>query len=76
MDERFAELKHRLADIHDLRRAQEVLFWDQMVMMPPGGGPVRGAQLTTLDRIAHARFVDDEVGRLLEELRPWQESLD
>ena len=76
MDERFAELKHRLADIHDLRRAQEVLFWDQMVMMPPGGGPVRGAQLTTLDRIAHARFVDDEVGRLLEELRPWEESLD
>ena len=75
MEERFAELKSRLAEIHDVRRAQEVLFWDQTVMMPPGGGPVRSAQLTTLDRIAHSRFVDDAIGRLLEELRPYEESL-
>ena len=53
MEQRFADLRTRLAEIHDLRRAQEVLFWDQTVMMPPGGGPVRSAQLTTLDRVAH-----------------------
>ena len=76
MNERFAELKGRLAEIHDLRRVQEVLFWDQTVMMPPGGGPVRSAQLTTLDRIAHGKFVADEVGALLDELRPYEESLD
>ena len=39
MEQRFAELKTRLAEIHDLRRALEMLFWDQTVMMPPGGGP-------------------------------------
>ena len=43
MEERFDELKTRLAEIHDLRRSLELLFWDQTVMMPPGGGPVRGA---------------------------------
>ena len=68
MEERFDELKTRLAEIHDLRRSLEMLFWDQTVMMPPGGGPVRGQQLTTLDRIAHEKFVSDEIGVLLGDL--------
>ena len=76
MRERYEELKARLATIHDLRRAQELLFWDQTVMMPPKGGPVRGAQLTTIDRIAHDLFVSDEIGRLLDDLAPYEESLD
>ena len=76
MNDSFAELKTRLAEIHDIRRAQEVLFWDQTVMMPPGGGPVRNEQLTTLDRVAHGRFVDDETGRLLDELEDYEQSLD
>ena len=33
MEERFVELKARLAEITDLRRAQEMLYWDQTVMM-------------------------------------------
>ena len=76
MTERYDELKARLAEIHDLRRAQEILFWDQTVMMPPGGGPARGAQVTTLDRIAHEKFVSDEIGKLLDELAGYEESLD
>jgi carboxypeptidase Taq len=75
-EERFDELKGRLAEIHDLRRTMELLFWDQTVMMPPGGGAVRGAQLTTLDRIAHEKFVADEIGRLLDGLASYEESLD
>jgi carboxypeptidase Taq len=76
MEERFAELKERLAVVHDLRRVLEMLFWDQTVMMPPGGGAVRAAQLGTVYRLAHETFVSDEVGALLEELEPWQEQLD
>jgi carboxypeptidase Taq len=76
MTERFDELKARLAEIHDLRRAQEILFWDQTVMMPRGGGPARGAQVTTLDRIAHEKFVSDEIGRLLDDLAGYEDSLD
>ena len=62
MEKSFAELKTRLAEIHDLRRTQEILFWDQTVMMPPGGSSVRGQQVTTLDRIAHEKFISDEIG--------------
>ena len=76
MEERFDELKTRLAEIHDLRRSLEMLFWDQTVMMPPGGGPVRGQQLTTLDRIAHEKFVSDEIGVLLEDLAEYEQQLD
>src|SRR5262245_50923690 len=76
MEQRFTELKERLAEIHDLRRALEILFWDQTVMMPPGGNAVRGAQVATLDRIGHERFVSDEIGALLDELAPYEESLD
>ena len=76
MEERFDELKTRLAEIHDLHRALEMLFWDQTVMMPPGGGPVRAQQLTTLDRIAHEKFVSDEIGVLLEDLAGYEQGLD
>ena len=76
MEERFAELKERLAVVHDLRRAIEMLFWDQTVMMPPGGAAVRAAQLTTLFTLAHAKFIADEIGELLDELEPWQAQLD
>jgi carboxypeptidase Taq len=76
MEQRFAELKTRLAEIHDLRRVQEILFWDQTVMMPPGGSAVRGHQVTTLDRIAHERFISDEIGTLLEDLAGYEQELD
>ena len=72
MEERFNELKTRLAEIHDLRRALELLFWDQTVMMPPGGNSVRGQQLTTIDRIAHEKFVSDEIGELLDGLADYE----
>jgi len=76
MHPRFDELKTRLAEIHDLRRAQEILFWDQTVMMPPGGSSVRGHHVTTLDRIAHQKFVSDDVGALLDDLAGYEQELD
>ena len=69
MEERFGELRQHLGEIEDLRTTSELLFWDQTVMMPPAGGPVRAEQLTTLQRISHELFVSDEIGALLEELR-------
>jgi len=71
-----AELRRRIAEVHDLEQAVQALEWDQLVMMPSGGAAVRAEQLATLRGIAHERFVDPEVGRLLEELRPLEESLD
>jgi carboxypeptidase Taq len=72
----FKELKQRLAEIVDLRRAEAILSWDQHVMMPPGGTKARAEQMATLDRISHEMFISDEIGRLLEELRSYEKSLD
>src|SRR5215468_1719576 len=44
--------------------------------MPLGGHPARAEAMATLGRLAHERFVDDEIGRLLERLRPLEESLE
>jgi carboxypeptidase Taq len=69
-------LRERLAEVSDLTRTGMVLAWDQKVTMPPGGHPARAEALATVSRIAHQRFTDDEVGRLLERLRPLEESLE
>jgi carboxypeptidase Taq len=74
-EESFAELKERLARIADLGRAARVLSWDQQVIMPPGGAKPRAEQLATLGRTIQQDFTSDEVGSLLEELRPYEESL-
>jgi carboxypeptidase Taq len=70
------ELRERLAEISDVQRSVAVLFWDQRVTMPPLGSPARAEAVATLGRIAHDRFVDDEIGRLLDRLRPLEESLE
>src|SRR6266542_4504364 len=75
-EQQLQDLKTRLAEIIDLRRAEAILSWDQHVMMPPGGAAARAEQLATLDRISHEMFVSDEVGRLLEDLRPYEEGLE
>ncbi|HEY9614876.1 carboxypeptidase M32 [Allocoleopsis sp.] len=69
------ELKSRLAEIHDIEAAASLLYWDQATYMPPGGAAARGRQLATLQQISHSKFIDPAVGELLEDLRPYEESL-
>jgi carboxypeptidase Taq len=75
MESKLAELRYRLAEINDLKSAANVLDWDQNVYMPPGGVDARGRQMGTLRRLAHERFIDPGLGRLLDELQPYAESL-
>src|SRR6187200_687298 len=75
METALAELKHRLARLTDLRRAEAVLVWDMQVFMPPGGAPTRAAQLGTLEELIHERMSDDRFGELFEELEPYAESI-
>jgi carboxypeptidase Taq len=72
--EQFDVLRARLAEITDLGKAMALLAWDQQVKMPPAGAAMRAEQRATLGRIAHERFVDPEIGRLLEGLRGWAEA--
>lgn len=75
MESKFIELKTRLAEIHDLNKIGWVLGWDQRTMMPPKGAAVRAEQLATLGRIAHEKFTSAEIGHLLDDLLPYEESL-
>jgi carboxypeptidase Taq len=69
-------LKEKLGTVHDLGKAASLLGWDQQTMMPQRGGEIRAHQLATVGRLAHELFVSDEIGALLDELRPYGESLD
>ena len=72
----FQRLRERLGEVNDLTKTVMLLFWDQRVMMPPGGGAARAEALGTVSRLAQERFVDGEIGRLLDELRRFEASSD
>jgi carboxypeptidase Taq len=69
-------LKERLTRVTDLQRVIRLLSWDQQTTMPPAGVEHRADQLATLQQLAHELLVDDETGRLLEELLPLEQTLD
>jgi carboxypeptidase Taq len=71
-----AQLKERLGKITDLERISRVLSWDQQTMMPPAGSDHRADHLSTLRRLSHELLIDDEMRRLLDELRPLEDSLE
>jgi carboxypeptidase Taq len=75
METKLQELKTRLMEINDLESAAAVLDWDQSTYMPPGGAAARARQLATLSRLAHEKLTDPAIGKLLEDLRPYEESL-
>jgi len=75
LEEKLKELKARLAEIDDLESAAALLVWDQNTYMPPGSAPARARQIATLQRLAHEKLTDVSMGRLLDELRPYEESL-
>jgi len=72
----FEQLKTRLAEIADLAQVGSIVGWDQLVMMPQGGAALRADQRATLTRHIHELFTSPETGRLLEEVRSYEDSLD
>jgi carboxypeptidase Taq len=75
VEAKLTELKTRLLEINDLESAAALLSWDQTTYMPSGGAAARGRQMATLGRLAHEKFTDPAIGRLLEDLRPYEDSL-
>jgi carboxypeptidase Taq len=70
------QLKERLTRVTDLERISRVLNWDQQTKMPSAGWQHRGDHLATIRRISHETLIAPETGRLLEELRGVEESLE
>jgi carboxypeptidase Taq len=69
-------LNSRLADYSSLEALAYLLAWDQRTVMPPGGTGHRSEHLALVERLAHEKLTDPEIGRLLEELEPREASLD
>src|SRR5436190_4731607 len=63
------ELRDRLGEIHDLSRAASLLAGDERTLMPPAGTEARAESLATLAKVRHVMFTDDEIGRLLDQVR-------
>ena len=75
-DARYAQLRDRLGQLWDVVKLTALAGWDQQTMMPPAAAPVRARQLATGSKLVHDLLVADELGELLEDLRPYEESLD
>ncbi len=69
MSEKLDLLKEKLGEVADIGHAASLLGWDQQVNMPPGGNEARGQQLATLSKIAQEKFITDEVGSLIGDLK-------
>ncbi len=74
-ERKLAELKQRLAEISDVSAAGALLVWDQATYMPQCGAEARARQSAMLHRLAHERLTDKALGRLLDDLQPYGESL-
>jgi carboxypeptidase Taq len=75
LPDRYVQLKTRLAEITDLNKVASLLSWDQAVTMPPGGAPARAEQMATVGRIGHEMFTSEEIGRMLDDLGAYEQSL-
>jgi carboxypeptidase Taq len=76
VSERYEALRGYLAETWDLVKLGGLAGWDQQTMMPPAGAGVRAHHLATVSKLVHDRLVSDELGALVDELRPYEESLD
>jgi carboxypeptidase Taq len=75
MEEKMQQLKNTLAELADLGGAAALLSWDQQTYMPPAAAEMRGQQLGTLGKIAHDIATSPELGKLLDELKPYAATL-
>ena len=76
MSEKLEQLKQRLGEVSDISRAVSILSWDQQVNMPVGGNEARSQQIATLSKIFQEKFIADEVGQLVEDLKQELEGAD
>jgi carboxypeptidase Taq len=75
MEKKLNELKMRLAEIWDLVHINAILGWDQSTYMPSGGSIARGRQMALLARLKQEKSIAPELGRLIDDLLPYADSL-
>ncbi len=76
MQDKLDELKALIAPVNDLIHASSVLQWDQETYMPDGSAQPRSDQIATLESLAHRFATDEKIGKLLGELKDYEQQLD
>lgn len=77
-DDSYPKLVERFRRLARFRDVEAILYWDRAVMMPPGAGEARAAQLAALDGARHEMLAGEETGALIEAagarhgLGPWE----
>ena len=75
MQEKLQQLKKQLIEVEDIGNINNLLEWDLSTYMPPGGSDARSRQMGMLAQMQQEMLTDDSIGKLLDELRPFEESL-
>jgi carboxypeptidase Taq len=75
METLLQELKNRLLEYVDLGATGSLLGWDQSTYMPLGGAEARARQTALLGKLAQEKFTDPAVGKLLDALKSYEQSL-
>jgi len=76
MNEKYAKLTGLIAEVQNINHSAALVGWDQQTYMPPGAAEERGYMQATLARISHDKFVSDEIGKLLFDLKKELPNLD
>ncbi|AIE87775.1 carboxypeptidase M32 [Fimbriimonas ginsengisoli] len=61
----YDQLLAKYAEVATIRAAQNLMGWDQQVLMPPGGAAARAAHAQILSRMRHELLTSDEMLRLI-----------
>ncbi len=69
MNEKYAKLTERIAEVQNINHCTALIGWDQQTYMPPGAAEERGHMMSTLAKLSHDMFVSDEIGNLLTDLK-------
>lgn len=75
MKEKLEELKNLLKEIYALKTASGLLYWDEATYIPEQGKGWRSFQTGVLEKIAHRMFTGSRIGKLLEGLEKYEQSL-
>ena len=76
MNEKYSKLTERIAEVQNINHCAALIGWDQQTYMPPGAAEERGHMMAALAKISHDKFVSDEIGNLLADLKKELPGLD
>src|SRR5713226_3253999 len=69
------DLKSRLGEVTTLAQINALLDWDLQTKMPHGASESRARHLSTLSKVVHEMFTDDETGKLLAIVEPQAQAM-